>query len=125
VQQDAEFLVLPLVQFPHDKGVLGPHVAIVLFYRYHLNKVAMQRERVIDTLWNIPREELPAEPEQPEKVPETEESQPSEPTVASRFLVRFKEVVEARMADSDVSVEDAYGNTSVCQNSIYLLLNLV
>ena len=94
-------------------------VAIVLFYRYHLNKVAMQRERVIDTLWNIPREELTAEPEQPEKVPETEESQPSEPTVASRFLVRFKEVVEARMADSDVSVEDLAADMNLSRVQLY------
>ena len=94
-------------------------VAIVLFYRYHLNKVVMQRERVIDTLWNIPREELPTEPEQPEKVPETEESQPSEPTVASRFLVRFKEVVEARMADSDVSVEDLAADMNLSRVQLY------
>jgi len=95
-------------------------IAIVLFYRYHLNKVAMQRERVIDTLWNIPREELPAEPEQPEETPEAEEeSQTTESTVASRFLARFKEVVEARMSDSDVSVEDLAADMNLSRVQLY------
>ena len=95
-------------------------IAIVLFYRYHLNKVAMQRERVIDTLWNIPREELPAEPEQPEETPETEEeSQKSESTATSRFLARFKEVVEARMSDSDVSVEDLAADMNLSRVQLY------
>ena len=95
-------------------------IAIVLFYRYHLNKVAMQRERVIDTLWNIPREELPAEPEQPEETPETEEeSQKSESAVTSRFLARFKEVVEARMSDSDVSVEDLAADMNLSRVQLY------
>ena len=95
-------------------------IAIVLFYRYHLNKVAMQRERVIDTLWNIPREELPAEPEQPEETPETEEESPkSESTATSRFLARFKEVVEARMSDSDVSVEDLAADMNLSRVQLY------
>lgn len=98
-------------------------IAIVLFYRYHLNKVTMQRERVIDTLWNIPAEELPAEPEQPaeapeaEKKPETDET--IEPTVDSRFLARFKEVVEARMSDSEVSVEDLAADMNLSRVQLY------
>ena len=98
-------------------------IAIVLFYRYHLNKVTMQRERVIDTLWNIPAEEIPAEPEQPaeapeaEKKPETDET--IEPTVDSRFLARFKEVVEARMSDSEVSVEDLAADMNLSRVQLY------
>ena len=97
-------------------------IAIVLFYRYHLNKVTMQRERVIDTLWNIPAEELPAEPEQPaaEPEPETEEKpETAEPTVDSRFLARFKEVVEARMSDSEVSVEDLAADMNLSRVQLY------
>lgn len=95
-------------------------VAIVLFYRYHLNKVTMQRERVIDTLWNIPAEELPAEPEQPAEQPETEEKpEADETTVDSRFLARFKEVVEARMSDSDVSVEDLAADMNLSRVQLY------
>ena len=95
-------------------------IAIVLFYRYHLNKVTMQRERVIDTLWNIPAEELPAEPEQPAETPESVENpENNEPTVDSRFLARFKEVVEARMSDSEVSVEDLAADMNLSRVQLY------
>ena len=99
-------------------------IAIVLNYRYHLNKVTMQRERVIDTLWNIPVEELPAEPAEPEQPAEVAESgvvkpEPSEPTVDSRFLARFKEVVEARMSDSEVSVEDLAADMNLSRVQLY------
>ena len=95
-------------------------IAIVLFYRYHLNKVAMQRERVIDTLWNIPAEELPQEPEQPAEKPEAEEKpETEEPTIDSRFLARFKEVVEARMSDSEVSVEDLAADMNLSRVQLY------
>ena len=95
-------------------------IAIVLFYRYHLNKVTMQRERVIDTLWNIPAEEIPAEPEQPAAEPEAEEkSETVVPTVDSRFLARFKEVVEARMSDSEVSVEDLAADMNLSRVQLY------
>ena len=95
-------------------------IAIVLFYRYHLNKVTMQRERVIDTLWNIPAEELPTEPEQPVAAPEVEEKpETAESTVDSRFLARFKEVVEARMADSEVSVEDLAADMNLSRVQLY------
>ena len=99
-------------------------IAIVLNYRYHLNKVTMQRERVIDTLWNIPVEELPAEPAEPEQPAEVAESgvvkpETSEPTVDSRFLARFKEVVEARMSDSEVSVEDLAADMNLSRVQLY------
>lgn len=99
-------------------------IAIVLLYRYHLNKVTMQRERVINTLWNIPVEELPAEPAEPEQPAEVAESgvekpETSEPTVDSRFLARFKEVVEARMSDSEVSVEDLAADMNLSRVQLY------
>lgn len=95
-------------------------IAIVLFYRYHLNKVTMQRERVIDTLWNIPAEELPAEPEQPVETPEAEETaEQTESTASSRFLARFKEVVEARMSDSEVSIEDLAADMNLSRVQLY------
>lgn len=95
-------------------------IAIVLFYRYHLNKVTMQRERVIDTLWNIPAEELPTEPKQPADALEAEEkSETDEPTIDSRFLTRFKEVVEARMSDSEVSVEDLAADMNLSRVQLY------
>ena len=99
-------------------------IAIVLNYRYHLNKVTMQHERVINTLWNIPVEELPAEPAEPEQPAEVAESgvvkpETPEPTVDSRFLARFKEVVEARMSDSEVSVEDLAADMNLSRVQLY------
>ena len=99
-------------------------IAIVLLYRYHLNKVTMQHERVINTLWNIPVEELPAEPAEPEQRAEVAESgvvkpETPEPTVDSRFLARFKEVVEARMSDSEVSVEDLAADMNLSRVQLY------
>ena len=84
----------------------------------------MQRERVIDTLWNMPAaevtiEEQPSE-EQPAKEPEAEEKpETEEPTVDSRFLAHFKEVVEARMSDSEVSVEDLAADMNLSRVQLY------
>ena len=99
-------------------------IAIVLFYRYHLNKVTMQRERVIDTLWNIPAEELPAEPSEPEQTIDApkaapQDSQEDESVTSSRFMARFKEVVEARMSDSEVSVEDLAADMNLSRVQLY------
>lgn len=56
-------------------------VTFMLFYLYHRGKITLRRQRVVNTLWNMP--------------------QPS-----SFFISRFREVVEARLSDSDLSVED-------------------
>jgi len=42
-----------------------------------------------------------------------------------KLLLVFNELKSLRIVACDVSIEHAYSNTSVCQNSIYLLLNLV
>ena len=76
-------------------------VTIVLFYLYHMKKVAMQRERVINTIWEI-------EPVETNDTPET-----------SIFITRFKEVVEARLADSDVSVEDLAADMNLSRVQLY------
>ena len=99
-------------------------IAIVLFYRYHINKLVMQRERVIDTLWNMPQEELPAEAEHTELIQEVESKESkevaeSESAATSRFMARFKEVVEARMSDSEVSVEDLAADMNLSRVQLY------
>mgnify|MGYP002860132106 CR=1 FL=1 len=96
-------------------------IAIIMFYVNYLSKLARQREHVIDTLWNIPAEELPAETEPVVEVSETKEEKPqtSEPTTSSRFLARFKEVVEARMSDSEVSVEDIAADMNLSRVQLY------
>ena len=84
----------------------------------------MQRERVIDTLWNIPAEELPAEPSEPEQTIDApkaapQDSQEDESVTSSRFMARFKEVVEARMSDSEVSVEDLAADMNLSRVQLY------
>ena len=108
-------------------------LTLVLLYRYHLRKVAFQHERVVDTLWNIKPEDLPAR-ESPKA--ETGASQPESPSspendtadaepedtgtaASSLFITRFREVVEARMADSEVSVEDLAADMNLSRVQLY------
>ena len=63
-------------------------VIMVLFYLYHLKKIAIQRERVVNTLWNMKPEDIPqATPEAPES---HEEATEDEPVAVSLFITRFK-----------------------------------
>ena len=100
-------------------------VVFVLFYLYHLRKIALQRERVVNTLWNLKTEEVPATAEAPETVESTKTSEASpvikedEPATVSLFITRFKEVVEARLEDSDVSVEDLAADMNLSRVQLY------
>ena len=101
--------------------------AIVLFYLHHLSKINMQRERVVSTLWNMRTEDivapveaaaqepLPAERTKPQPAPH----EPSEPVANSLFISRFKEVVESRLNDSDVSVEDLASDMNLSRVQLY------
>ena len=103
-------------------------IVFVLFYLYHLRKINMQRERVVNTLWNLKPENVPAasEPsESPQKseIPEELEStvipEESDPTAVSLFITRFKDVVEARLTDSDISVEDLAADMNLSRVQLY------
>ena len=96
----------------------------VLFYLYHLRKIALQRERVVNTLWNMRQEnvntghELNEEPAA-DAFTDTEEQEEDEPTNVSLFITRFKEVVEARLEDSDVGVEELAADMSLSRVQLY------
>ncbi len=106
-------------------------IVFVLFYMYHLSKVKLQHERVVNTLWNLKPEDVPTPPasEQPESQKdetqakqqedsdETEEK--TDPTTTSIFITRFKEAVEARLDDSDVSVEDLAADMNLSRVQLY------
>ena len=100
-------------------------VVFVLFYLYHLRKIALQRERVVNTLWNLKPEDVPMASETSENVESTEISEDSqtmednESAAVSLFITRFKEVVEARLEDSDVSVEDLAADMSLSRVQLY------
>ncbi|MBR1498739.1 MAG: substrate-binding domain-containing protein [Bacteroidaceae bacterium] len=96
-------------------------VVFVLFYLYHLRKIDLQRERVVNTLWNIKPENVPAtavqsQPEEPEVPQQPEESAPA---TVSVFITRLKEVIEARLENSDVSVEDLAADMNLSRVQLY------
>ena len=84
-------------------------MTIVLFYLYYLKKTAIQHERVVNTLWNMED----GQGDGGESGEEDEESS------VSLFITRFKEVVESRLADSDVSVEDLAADMSLSRVQLY------
>ena len=106
-------------------------LVMVLFYLYHRRKVSAQHQRIVNNLWNI---EIPAEqkqviqPQTEEKAEETPSDAPSDEEVPEAvedvpkpveevpesvedekeplFIVHFKDVVEARLGNSDLTVDD-------------------
>ena len=139
-------------------------VAIGLFYLYHRNKVNMQRERVLNNLWNLrvntDNEDGPEKTEDPEKTENTEdhkasdasaghsessassdlpndpiacsgpsatsdscaagaESAVAETAAPSPFIIRFREVVERRMCNSELSVEDIAAEMNLSRVQLY------
>lgn len=110
-------------------------VVIVLFYLYLLRKITLQKERVVNTLWNMETHPQPLPegmgddtsttddqqesnsppPSQEGDVGESEDEEPS----VSLFITRFKEVVEARLDNSDVSVEDLAADMNLSRVQLY------
>ena len=79
-------------------------VALVLFYQYHISKISRQREHVVNSLWNM---EVVASDE--------EQGAGSE----ALFITRFKEAVESRLSDSDISVEDLAADMNLSRVQLY------
>jgi ABC-type sugar transport system substrate-binding protein/AraC-like DNA-binding protein len=105
-------------------------LTIILLYLYHLRKIAMQRERVVNTLWNMETHPQPLPEGMGEDTPITDDQQegsyspPSQEgeggeSSVSYFITRFKEVVEARLEDSDVSVEDLAADMNLSRVQLY------
>lgn len=82
-------------------------VVLVLFYKYHLSKVRLRQERVVSTLWNM------------EKTSPDQSEEADVEIAAHIFITRFKEAVEARLADSDVSVEDLAADMHLSRVQLY------
>ena len=115
-------------------------VAIVLFYLYYRGRVGLQRERVLNNLWNIEqnlganraREDVSAKPSvgevtpvsesgqsaPPEQEDETESSEFSDAS-ATAFISRFREFVESRMTDSELSIEDLASDMNLSRVQLY------
>jgi AraC-like DNA-binding protein len=115
-------------------------VVFVLFYLYHLRKISMQRERVATALWNMGDTELAEKSADTEKQTSCnrpqEEAQQAEKTVSdsqqpsvgkeqpvvsvsSAFVARFREVVEARLSDSNLSIDDLAADMALSRVQLY------
>lgn len=94
-------------------------LVLVLFYLYHRGKASAQRERMVSNLWNMDvsevaehhnNEETPQEfSEEKETENATEKEEKDDNTEIKKeplFIVRFKDVVEARLSNSDITVDD-------------------
>ena len=103
-------------------------LTILFFYLYHLKKIAIQHERVVNTLWNLKPEDVTplaaakeAEAEEAKgKEEQTDDAEEkTDPATTSIFITRFKEAVEARLADSDISVEDLAADMNLSRVQLY------
>ena len=94
-------------------------VTIVLFYMYHLRNVKLQQERVVSTLWNMEIEPAPVADEKKEATVDSLADEKPSVVAESAFLARFREVVEARMEDSEVSVDDLAAEMSLSRVQLY------
>jgi AraC-like DNA-binding protein len=97
-------------------------VVFILFYLYYLKKVNMQRERVVNTLWNLKPEDIPVSSKQTEDMESaviSDETEEKEPVAVSQFIIRFKEVIETRLEESEVSVEDLAADMNLSRVQLY------
>ena len=94
-------------------------VTIVLFYLYHLRNLKLQQERVVSTLWNMEIEPAPVADETKEHTADSSADEKPSVVAESAFLTRFREVVEARMEDSEVSVDDLAAEMNLSRVQLY------
>ncbi len=92
-------------------------ITMVLFYLYHIGQMKLRRERVVNTLWNLKPEEVPQMA--PETLANEEKADDNEPAVVSVFITRFKEAVEARLDESELSIEDLAADMNLSRVQLY------
>ena len=115
-------------------------LTLVLFILYHRSKVNAQRERIVNNLWNMeaPKEvkgrEVNSEEVKSERLrvgeqssgmevkseeEESEDAENDEPAKEPLFIIRFKDVVEARLTDSDLTVDDLAAAMNLSRVQLY------
>ena len=94
--------------------------SIVLFYRYYIGKVTLRRERIVNSLWNMRPEDV-AHTESATDINEEvqEEADEEKPIKPSLFITRFREVVEARLANSELGVDDLAADMNLSRVQLY------
>lgn len=94
-------------------------LTMVLFYLYHRSKVSAQRERVVNNLWNMEVPEIAESSESPGEKPSEAAESEQEETPEPLFIVRFKDVVEKRLSDSTLSVDDLAAAMNLSRVQLY------
>ena len=85
---------------------------LVLFILYYRRKISAQRERIVNNLWKMEAENVAVQ---------SVEQQPAtaEPTQEPLFIIRFKDIVEARLSDSDLTVDDLAAAMNLSRVQLY------
>ena len=94
-------------------------LTMVLFFLYHRSKVSAQRERVVNNLWNMEVPEIAESSESPGEKPSEAAESEQEETPEPLFIVRFKDVVEKRLSDSTLSVDDLAAAMNLSRVQLY------
>ena len=99
-------------------------IVFILFYLYHLSKVNIQKERIVNNLWNLQQQESPREQEEKTDKPagavaEDEAMAEDEPVAVSAFITHFRSVIESRLSDSELSVEDLAADMNLSRVQLY------
>lgn len=98
-------------------------LTLVLFWLYHHSKISAQHERVVNNLWNmeVPEDvkEEKVKSEQPVTQEDISEEDDESAIKEPLFLTRFKDVVEARLTDSDLSVDDLAAAMNLSRVQLY------
>ena len=94
-------------------------LTMVLFFLYHRSKVSAQRERMVNNLWNMEVPEIAESSESPGEKPSEAAESEQEETPEPLFIVRFKDVVEKRLSDSELSVDDLAAAMNLSRVQLY------
>jgi AraC-like DNA-binding protein len=103
-------------------------LTLVLFILFHRSKISAQRERIVNNLWNMEAPAASAQPVDQQPVDQqpvatapasTSEENDTEPAKEPLFIIRFKDVVEARLSDSDLSVDDLAAAMNLSRVQLY------
>ncbi len=99
-------------------------VTMLLSYLYHTGKVTLRRERVVNNLWHLNPADVTASVQESSQTEQTENPADSSATerpsaTASLFITRYKEVVESRLSDSELSVEDLAADMNLSRVQLY------
>ena len=104
-----------LISYMAIGGIVLLLIIVFLFWLYRRGKTLMRRERVVSNLWNMETPQpAPVEPTGEKNVVEEVEDKPDAP-----FIAAFKEVVERRLADSNLSVEDLAADMNLSRVQLY------